>query len=772
MYQMTLRMRLWIINFVQFGIKNWNADLHIIYQILFMKKLKCLAIILLIGNYFPLEKLSAQEIIFDPSLDSRCKEQPKPVIEKWNTCYMWYPGQLSALLQDRLQYKSKERATNVGYPDYFYEKEPVAYFQRKLKLKDSTTIKWAGSESIICFINGKSIDKSLREYTLSSGTTDLLFEVFDEKGLPCIIVNGLAGDTKYWEVSLDKTNWNAPESYAKYNSPSLRPDHIQETTFEIKPYKHILFNNSTSENNLLTIGKDGCVIVDFWYQEIGSVQLEVKGNGTLSFNVGESQEEALNSNTKFFEQNPISEFVLDGTTQEIIIPERAVRFLKIESTGQCVLNSIKFKAKIWPVEHLMTFESNDDRLNNIWKVASATMHTGMHDFYLDGIKRDGLPWAMDLIQSSLVGDYLFGDELISRNGLSIALLPKNPHRDKLQLVDFPLYALIGFKQNYLHYGDIQTSLLFKDRIIELLNLYESMQDENGFISGDGTEWGLLPSWATMLGPDKDEKSTYAQMLLYENFSIGAYFANRWGDKKLAREYNEKSVQLRENIIKHFWDKENKTFINGYYPNGEKDNRISHHAQFWGIYTGMFPDYAYKNLFENILPKMSYYQETYSIEKGYEYLSFAKANQVDKVMSIINNVWGDWVDKGFTRFPENIFPNAERQKQLSFYNRPFGMSLCHPCNGVPPIIAILHGILGFSQSDQKINEYYFKPNLVDLKWVDARIPVKEGFIGLHIDNENNCFIEIPENCSVNLLDFKTSKVKMEIDKAGKYEFKYR
>ena len=725
----------------------------------------------LIGNCLSIEKLSAQKLIFDPSLDLLCKEQSQPEVERWNTSYMWYPGQLSALLQDQLQYKSKERATNVGYPDYFYQKESIAFFHRKLKLLVPTTIKWSGPDSIICYLNGKLINKTLREYTLPAGNTDLLFEVFSAKGLPCLIVNGLSGDTRYWEVSLDKKNWNAPEFYTKYNSPSLLPDNIQEITLEIKPYNYILFNNSANENGILTIGKEGCTIVDFWYPEIGSVKLEVKGNGVLSFNVGESPEEALNGNVKYFEQNPIPEFVLNGKTQIITLPERAIRFLKIESTGLCTVNSIKFEAKVWPVEHLLKFESNDEKLNKIWKIASATMHTGMHSFFLDGIKRDGLPWSMDLIQSSLVGDYLFGDEQIARNGLSVALLPKNPRKGKVQLVDFPLYALIGFKQNYLYYGDIQTSLLFKDRIIELLELYESMQDKNGFISGDSTEWGLLPSWATMLGPDKDEKSTYAQMLLYENFSIGAYFADLWADKKLARKYNEKSVQLRKNILKHFWNEEKQAFINGYYPDGEKDTRISHHAQFWGIYTDMFPDSAYKNLFENILPQMTYYQETYSIEKGYEYLSFIKANQVDKLMAIINDVWGGWVDKGFTRFPENIFPKANRQQQLSFYDRPFGMSLCHPCNGVPPIIAILHGVLGFSQSDQKINEYTIKPDLVDLKWVDARIPVKEGYIGLHINKENTSFIEIPKNCSVTLLDFKTSKVKMKLDKAGKYDFSY-
>lgn len=736
-----------------------------------MKELKIMIHVLVIAGTISAHELSAQKAVFDPSLDPSCKLVVQPAVAEWNSVYIWYPGQLSALLQDRLQSRSKERAVNVGYPDYFFQKEPVAYFRKQLRLGIPTYIRWAGPDSINFYINGKPAGKNIHEYTLPKGPVDLLFEVFSYKGLPCIIVDGLDGGTESWKASLDKINWNIPESYSRFNSPDQLPDIIHESTYIIEPYKYILFNNSVYEDGTLRIGDDGCAIIDFRYPEIGTVRLEVKGQGTLTFNVGESPEEALNNSSKSLEQYPVPEFVMTGERQELILPERALRFIKIESTGRCEINSIRFNALLWPVEHRMKFECNNERLNDIWKVASATMHTGMHDFYLDGIKRDGLPWAMDLVQSSLAGDYLFGDELISRNGLSVALLPLHPQKEKLELVDFPLYALIGFKENYLYYGDIKTSLQFRDRIVELLSFYESLQDKNGFISGEGSAWGLLPSWATMQGPDKNEKSTYAQMLLYENYSIGAWFADLWGDRKLAVKYRSKAEQLRKNIPEHFWDREKKAFINGYYPNGEKDERISHHAQFWGIYTSLFPENEYENLFENIIPGMTYYKETYSIEKGYEYLSYVKAGKVEKLMEIIDRVWGGWVDKGFTRFPENIFPGAGREEQLAFYDRPFGMSLCHPCNGVPPILAILHGVLGFSQSDQKIGEYIIKPNLAGLKWINATIPVKEGAINLHIGEDRSCSIEIPGNCTVILPDSKIPGKTMKLMKAGSYKFTY-
>ena len=56
------------------------------------------------------------------------------------------------------------------------------------------------------------------------------------------------------------------------------------------------------------------------------------------------------------------------------------------------------------------------------------LHTSTHGFYLDGIKRDYLPWSMDAVLSTFAGDYLFGDEQVSRNSLSVAMLPLNPQK--------------------------------------------------------------------------------------------------------------------------------------------------------------------------------------------------------------------------------------------------------------------------------------------------------------------------------------------------------
>ena len=56
---------------------------------------------------------------------------------------------------------------------------------------------------------------------------------------------------------------------------------------------------------MLSIGKNGCAVIDFKHLEVGTVKLSVKGQGKISFNVGESVEEVLNKVSKDNEQKAL-----------------------------------------------------------------------------------------------------------------------------------------------------------------------------------------------------------------------------------------------------------------------------------------------------------------------------------------------------------------------------------------------------------------------------------------------------------------------------------
>lgn len=736
------------------------------------KKIKLLGILMTVSFLC----CYAQTKEFDPSLAPNVTIVSRQSQEEWNSRYMWYPGQLAAFYQQQCARISKERCVNVGYPGKFFAKNNHAWFRKEVRLKKESSLCWEGPSDIILYINGVKQSVSGKQVILPVGRSSLLFEVTTDDSLPCIILKGAGLENPdEWQVSMDKEHWTIPESAVMYNKPGVLPDAPQDMTARIKPSQILPMRNAEMQGkDGISIGKNGYVLIDFFHLEIGTLTFQAKGKGTITVRVGETPEEALERDDKKLEQYPLAPVTLSEEGGTITLPERALRYVSLECDKGAEITSLRFDASLWPVEHQMQFETDDDYVNNLFKMSSATLHTSMHRFYLDGVKRDFLPWSMDALVSTLAGDYLFGDQQVSKNGISIALMPLDPQKSDIGILDYPLHALFGLKQNYLRFGDLATSLQYKDRIIQLLDFYASIVDENGFVHGNygDRQFGYTPGWSTYNGPARKGVAAYAQIMLYYNYVTGAYFADLWKESALADRYRKLARNLKKKIFEHFWDDDRKVFINGTMnDNVTVDKRISHHAQYWGILADIFPEEHYDNLFENILPNLPNYYEVVSYEKGYEFLAYAKAGRIKELWDHIYGVFGDWMDQGHTRFPENFMMNASRARQLVFYNRPYGLSLCHGANGVPVVVGALNGLIGFSQSSMKTNEYTIKPELLHLKWIHSRIPVKEGYIVLKLNAEGESTIDIPAGCTVRIIK-KIGKKPLVLREQGGYSFRLK
>ena len=736
------------------------------------KKIKLLGILMTVSFLC----CYAQTKEFDPSLAPNVTIVSRQSQEEWNSRYMWYPGQLAAFYQQQCARISKERCVNVGYPGKFFAKNNHAWFRKEVRLKKESSLCWEGPSDIVLYINGVKQSVSGKQVILPVGRSSLLFEVTTDDSLPCIILKGAGLENPdEWQVSMDKEHWTIPESAVMYNKPGVLPDAPQDMTARIKPSQILPMRNAEMQGkDGISIGKNGYVLIDFFHLEIGTLTFQAKGKGTITVRVGETPEEALERDDKKLEQYPLAPVTLSEEGGTITLPERALRYVSLECDKGAEITSLRFDASLWPVEHQMQFETDDDYVNNLFKMSSATLHTSMHRFYLDGVKRDFLPWSMDALVSTLAGDYLFGDQQVSKNGISIALMPLDPQKSDIGIPDYPLHALFGLKQNYLRFGDLTTSLQYKDRIIQLLDFYASIVDENGFVHGNygDRQFGYTPGWSTYNGPARKGVAAYAQIMLYYNYVTGAYFADLWKESALADRYRKLARNLKKKIFEHFWDNDRKVFINGTMnDNVTVDKRISHHAQYWGILADIFPKEHYDNLFENVLPNLPNYYEVVSYEKGYEFLAYAKAGRIKELWDHIYGVFGDWMDQGHTRFPENFMMNASRARQLVFYNRPYGLSLCHGANGVPVVVGALNGLIGFSQSSMKTNEYTIKPELLHLKWIHSRIPVKEGYIVLKLNAEGESTIDILAGCTVRIIK-KIGKKPLVLREQGGYSFRLK
>lgn len=175
--------------------------------------------------------------------------------------WIWYPGQLSAHMQQVQRVKSAERCVNVGYPGKFEQASGLAYFRDK-----------AG------FVEKISCD-----------------------GLPAKwVVN-----PDDWQVSLDSLHWNIPEFDSRLVARDIRPDAERE-----------IIRTISVDGGVATPGNP--YIADFGELEVGCVRLRARGAGKAEFVVGECREEALCRDTAVFEQRPLPEVELSGEWQEIV----------------------------------------------------------------------------------------------------------------------------------------------------------------------------------------------------------------------------------------------------------------------------------------------------------------------------------------------------------------------------------------------------------------------------------------------------------------------
>ena len=711
--------------------------------------MKIRPVILLLAALCAIPVARAQNIQYDPLLDPAV-EILESTVRSGSGEFLWYPGQLSAHLQQKRMRESAERCVNVGYPGNFYAPVFNTSFRKELNLRSETRVEWVSTGDVRVFVDGREKETVSNFLVLPRGKTKLQFDVTAENDLPSIKIS-VNGEISVdgWSASLDGTFWNTAETSPVFGTAGRMPLDDPEVEVVIKPASVLPVRNAQVNGDQIFIEKNGYILIDFFHLEMGKVSFDVKGSGTLTAYVGESPEEALNENTAVFEQVPIEPYDLSGERQEIVLPEMAVRYVKLLADGGCEISNIRFTANMWPVEFQMTFECDDERINNIWNASVATLHTSTHGFYLDGIKRDYLPWSMDAVLSTFGADYIFSDRQTSLNSLSVALMPYNPTFEDIGIPDYPLHAVIGFKQYLKRYGDFNVILAYRDRIEQLLRFYETLQDEDGFIGRMGI-WGFVPGWATKDGPDQRGTPAYAQIMLYLSYTIGAEFAAQWGDRSLGRYCLQQAEVLKASIFEHFWNEDKGLFINGYKQNGELDEGISHHAQYWAILAGLFPEERYDDLFAS-LPQIPHYRSDVSYEKGYEFLAYSKARRVEEMWDFLFAVFGDWLEQGHTRFPENFSYLKSKNEQLVFYNRPYGLSLCHGANGVPGIVGVLNGIAGFSQSDNDYSHYTLQPDLIHLEWANIEFPVKEGKIRLQLTGDGTNVIEIPAGCRVDHID---------------------
>jgi len=651
----------------------------------------------------------------------------------WQGRWIFYPGQLAAWRHLRRMKLATTRCTGIGYPANYRQPISVAWFRCKGSVAEETPIRWAAPIGRIRLTHGgRSGDITKRSATMRAGEEGIEVQIDFAQSLPAILVDaGPLSSGAQWEASLDGDHWIQAEvaDSAYPTDPAILPDSPREIVQPISVHRIVAGADAVAESYQLTAGHE--LILDFAETELGCLAFTLAGSGKLTAQVGESLPEVRDPDTRYFEQIPLEAISATAEAKSWSLPERALRYVRFSATNDCEISQIRFNASMWPLTEQGSFQSSDVGLNAIWQAAVKTMRSNCHDFYLDGIRRDGLLWHDGTLVLEAC-ERVFASAELSRQTLIGETLPAKPRLRDVGIIDAPMYCVIAFEREWMLRGEPGFSCLFRDRIEEILGFYESLQDARGFVNAAQVEpYGFFPDWSGSdgHGPDGHGTPAYGQMLLEAAFRAGSRLAAAWQDEKLSAHYLVKADQLRASIRTHFYRPATGLYINGLTKSGEVDERITPFAQAYAIAYGLAPVAEHAPLLVALDDPA---RTHFSLSQVVELSAYARAGHVSAAIERLKKAWLPMLRMGYNRFFEDVETSKSEADQLAMYGRKYAASLCHIWAGAAPVMLLSRGILGIEPLEPGYKRTRIAPKLAGLEWVKGSVPTPHGSIELALE----------------------------------------
>ncbi|MCA0957679.1 hypothetical protein LCL86_01390 [Muricauda ruestringensis] len=541
-------------------------------------------------------------------------------------------------------------------------------------------------------------------------------------------------------------NAQLPPSFAKDVSQRARPSEMTKVyltpskviwksdntgQFLINPEQLLKKGNgqlAVNENNLFQLKstqehKPG-ILLDYGKEIHGGVKIAMgikkdKSPVKLRLRFGESVGEAMSEiggETNATNEHSMRDFIVEvpwlGTIE---VGETGFRFLRIdviEANQEVPLKSVEAAFVYRDIPYLGSFNSSDERLNDIWLTGAYTVHLNMQDYLWDGIKRDRLVWVGDMHPEVMTINTVFGNHDIVRKSLDLAR-DQHPLPQWMNgISSYSMWWLLIHKNIYDYHGDLEYLKEQESYMIALLDQLASFIDKDNKEILDG---GRFMDWPTSEIPEAVHAGLQAMMVM--TFEAGSEIMEIYEKPELKKRYGKVAERLRKHKPKNNTTKQAAALM-----------ALADLEDAQKINTNI--------LKKDGVERMSTFYGYYILE------AMAKAGDYDGALNVIREYWGGMLDLGATTFWEDFdildTKNTGRIDELSPANKfdihgDFGEycyvgyrhSLCHGWASGPTAWLSQH-VLGINVMDagEKIE---IKPNLGNLKWAKGSFPTKYGVL---------------------------------------------
>ena len=388
--------------------------------------------------------------------------------------------------------------------------------------------------------------------------------------------------------------------------------------------------------------------------DVGFICAETGVRPTLF--VGESLPEVRNSDANGFEQSLL--MVPDGPGRwrsDIPLSARYFRFAQ-------PVKKARFLSQVDWREPAGAFACGDARKEKLWRTGVETLRVCTRTFLVDGVKRDRLPWAGDLVVSLLSEAYSFGDpepvkrELAALGSGDVSQGPVNG------IGAYSLWWVIAHDLLQRYFGEAAYLKLHYPKIRARLAEIATHEDERGFYAKN-LGWDFM-DWTDRKGGQLKSEIT-RQVIYFGALQAAVRLAKRVGDTASETAWTEKAEKLRKTILSVGFDR-------------------TRHSRMLAVWFDLVDEATARRLAKEIVaddlpPTVTPYMASFEV------MALAKAGETEAALKRFESVWGEMVDFGVDTYWEG-WDHADKGNEVyEYYGRPFGKSLCHAWSSGPAFL---------------------------------------------------------------------------------------
>lgn len=415
---------------------------------------------------------------------------------------------------------------------------------------------------------------------------------------------------------------------------------------------------------------------DLGREDLGYVRIRAVTPPVLF--AGESLAEMRNDNPRHFEQSMKVVPVGNGEWRSDI--PLALRYFRFTTP----VEDVRFSSQVDRSPVRGSFCSGNRRMDRIWRTALETQRLCTRTFLLDGIKRDRLPWACDLVFGLLSQAYAVGDPEPVRRSL-VAMGTAAPEAGDVNgIVANTFWWIIDHDLFQRHFGDRCFLMTHYPQIRDRIDHLATRCDGRGFVVRD-ILWDFM-DWVDNRGTELVSEVS-RQEIYYGALCAGVRLAERTGDCESTARWRTRAALLKRSILAQGMDGTRHARLLAILfglVEGEDARRYGRE-----IVSGGFP--------KTVTPNMS----------AFEILALLKCGETLAAREKLEAVWGAMSDRGVDAFWEGWNADEKGDEAYVYYGRPFGKSLCHIW-GAAPLCLFAGGFLGIRPTSDGWATHEVKP----------------------------------------------------------------